>query len=1519
MKYMLQHGKLENAYFQNILARISKNFTANKMSGTESLNESIVRFLDINYEGFKRVYEYSQRSTTMDPETRGLLAGIESVVSNGVGEYFARYGYIRESMGSEIDAYSDAVEAIKDEFEGDSDDESDLSVSENGDTNSAVIQAIIEDLKNRQASDVGKTVNLILKLNADKQKEMLDEEKENSEEIDETMNDTDLAGDGSGDDVDESSLDDGENPLDANADENGDEGSDELDSADDEESVEEEEAKAAKSGKKPKNKLEENDGSETSTKANKGKGEDSFGENPFGGFESFEEKHLLNGTSIYEAGLEDEKLLIPEDMTIFSEIILRSTTNVHWYKAFEGIGSNPVEFVRAVGTGIWGTFVNNWQLVVGNLVATIIGSKLGKALSDFRPTERNIIGHAAFGQTYKDKVYMQPKQFEKAKSAMEKECESIHKSVMADVVKHPYMKMFISKTKEFGIDFTPGKVFDEPLVIDGFNCVGYIATFPVLMLNDKTVIKKFDRKYSKKEFKQISEKLIEDVYLKAFTKEKERMSKINEKYKGLTLQVVTAKEKKYEGFMFIGYRTDVVVSQVFTESEVRDFLEGIVEELNEYNPQEAAQFIQGIESEDSGILPASYLYNDEFVDATEAVTFTALGKTAALVGTTSFVFDKLAKFVSGENVYRKSVKMDQTTYNEQLKEMESTMAANSAYIEGIVRGINKFTTWLVEVGAIKIVKKPEFKDGVALVVAFDTVHPITIDKENKQLVFRNSKIALSDVGVSRFGLMPFKNLGAQMVKTSKEINSRIQQILSQKIGDNPLYGGMNPIRVTDGDSGWGVVAYKRKEEKIKPGTESLEDDLTIVKEPEFLTEIPETGIESVFYDVETGLSEGTEGLLGNIKAKFRSISLLRSKIEMSADEYKSMAFEFSNYGRELLDSLLIDIKNDSEIGLLGLGRYLDTKEHPVTMDGKGRPRVLVYKAANGLIPPSFWKQYEAEFNGAVPMKSQNAKYDRLVKVIKRSVETFVNTTKFKGMAVFPSIASDLSTVYAVIANPVKIKAEVNMATESIDYHFITGEYNDKPLYDSLDGLESMESTYMNNDYILYNKLLSLHKMAPSIDEEMKALISIDSALESVYNTLGNCIDYTCGIESLVVDRNNSTRMSLAKLNLEGTRTSVLFRNTMLEKLYNAVVTKLNKINMKNTVVTINGENNSIDIRIPTVTDKLEVGTEGHNVLDVLCNNYHKIDYEHDMKIIESESMLGIESLEDNRSIYSFDTMTAVYARLLRNGLDKRRAEFYTNSLFGVESKSVDELSTLLGGIESDSLKVMKERANILNSNYMSKVGRNISKYDPIAVYEETRNLIQDSLDTCGLGSVNYFKGYGLVIGFESCDTLKLAKTMINRCKNIPDYAYMDIVKYNNRQPQNAYIIPIDLGIESTNDLREILKSYKEQLHEINISSNIKSLSDIKIQNILGTTVHPFAGLESSLETHVLKMNENARLSKLEEAFNIFGNESTEYKNMLDAHKELTLASYNSYTAVILTASLFGLNYDKSKIFTINEI
>ena len=129
MKYMLQHGKLENAYFQNILARISKNFTANKMSGTESLNESIVRFLDINYEGFKRVYEYSQRSTTMDPETRGLLAGIESVVSNGVGEYFARYGYIRESMGSEIDAYSDAVEAIKDEFEGDSDDESDLSVS----------------------------------------------------------------------------------------------------------------------------------------------------------------------------------------------------------------------------------------------------------------------------------------------------------------------------------------------------------------------------------------------------------------------------------------------------------------------------------------------------------------------------------------------------------------------------------------------------------------------------------------------------------------------------------------------------------------------------------------------------------------------------------------------------------------------------------------------------------------------------------------------------------------------------------------------------------------------------------------------------------------------------------------------------------------------------------------------------------------------------------------------------------------------------------------------------------------------------------------------------------------------------------------------------------------------------------------------------------------------------------------------------------------------------------------------
>lgn len=1520
MKYMLQHSKLENAYFQNIIARISKNFTANRMSGTESLNESIVRFLDISYDNFKRVYDYTQRSTSVDAETKGLISGIESVVSEGVGRYFANHGYIATIPDglSEIDAYRVAVEAIKDEFEGTSEDEADVSVSENGDTNSAVIQAIIEDLKNRQASDVGKTVNLILKLNADKQKEMLDEEKENSEEIDETMNDTDLTGDGSGDDADtEGELDDGENPLDANAEENPegedenleDEGSDDVD------------AKADAAMNEPK------DGGKSDKKASKNDKADSFGENPFGGFESFEERHILNGSNIFEAGLEDKTAVVdgvtfsigPDDMPIIAEMVQRFLVSPAWMDAVGGKRElTSSVFVSGLGTAAWGTFKSNWVSAGANFIVATLANQLGKMLSDWRPTEKAIVGHKAFGKTYEDKIYMQPKQYEKAKDTMIKDTKALATKLITEVSKHPFIKEFTSAIKKTsGKEFYAGRTLSDTLETEGYTVVGTVATYPVLMLTAKETLKTLSetKNMSKSDVKKLSDKLMEDIYVQSIRKFREDISKINTKNTGFVLDVFTPKSKEYQGFIFVGFKSNVVVSQVFTESEKQEFIEGIIEGLNEYSPQEALEFMNGVESE-SLFISSENLYSDEYVEGTEAISLATLGKTSISVGTLSFLFNKLNKFVSGENVYRKTVEMDINSYNDNIKQMESSISANTQYIEGIIRGVNKFTTWLVDVGAIKVIKKPEFTDGLAVIVAFDSVHPITIDKANKQLVYRNSKIALSEVSVSRFNLMPYKNLSAQLVKTSKEINIRLSQIIKQKLNDNPLYGGINPIRIPNGEFGWGVVAYRRKEDPIKttPATESLEFDNKTTT-PEYLTEVPETGVESVFYDIETGISEGTEGLIGNIKSKYRSISLLRSEIEMDANEYKSFATEFTNYAKEALDSLLVDIKNDSEIGLLGLGRFLDTKDHPVDMDNNNRPQVLIYKAANGLIPTSYWKQFEKDFNGNVPIRSQNAKYDKLVKVIKTSLETFINTTKFKGMAVFPKLSSDLSTAYAVIANPVKLKVNATPVVESVEFAFITGEYKGHPVY----GTESVMSDYMNSDYKAYNILLGLSKSALNIKSELESLISVDGALESVYKAIGDCIDYESGLESMKCVRESTVKMPLAKLNLEGTKTSVLFRNTMLEKLYDAAVTTLSKVvpNAKE-IISINGNTNAIEMIVPVVSPKLAIGIEGYNIMKALCNDYFKADYDRELKIENAKPVFGLESIMNDKAMYSFDTMTAIYTQMIRKGLDKRRAEYYVNSLFGVESRSIDDLSVYLGGIESEELQVLKDRASILNTSYMNKLGRNLGKYAPVAIYEQTKTLMQESLDLHE-NQIRYFKDHGLIIGLESGDEIELAKAMIKRCNNLPDFTYFDIIKYGNNAMQNAYIIPIDLGIESTSDLRTILKTYKERLEDINLTSNIHSLSDIKVRNILGQLVQPFAGLESSLESHVLKMNDDARINKLEEAYNMFGVESVEYKQILENHKKLTLSSYNSYTAVILTASLFGLPYNKSKIYTFNEI
>lgn len=1523
MKYMLQHSQLENAYFQNIMARIAKNFSASSdLAGMESLNESVVKFLGVNYDNYRQINQAVQNSTVIDSETKGLFAGIESVVTEGVGVFLNNHGYLVDLPDGvqSSEAYRVAVEAIKDEFEGT--DDSSNPADDTGDTNSAVIQAIIDDLKNRQASDVGKTVNLILKLNADKQQEMLQEEKENTDEINEAMDETGLDGDGSGDDdMNDDLAEDSENPLDAKADEADEEGkSDDLAGDDTGDLPPDESLQDNKKGSKGK-------GKEKPSKEDSG---DSFGDNPFGGFESYEERYALNGTNGYEAGLEffDANIsgvkvggsgisLLEE----FSKRLVFQNTEQGLGMAYAMLtGYAPLDmdvFNKAARAVLKDMFMFNLpRFLISTTIIKFTGIMARRA-AEMRPFEKSIATHHTFGKVYKGKIYMQPKQFEKAESAVAEATKGVASNLISKLNNHPVMKE-LNKSRSKDQALVLGKMFKEPLTQGEYTCFGYISPLLFAGLDPK------GRK--KKEMAAYVKDLTNTVFGEANTKITEELTKVNAKYKGFEITLVTPKDKELKGFLLIGYKSNVVVSQVFTESEVRDFMEGVFEGLNEYDPVEANAFMNGLEHEENTLELDGFNEEDEFGEGTEAFDLSTTLKISGLYSVPlSFIMEKIARYKAGENIFRKSIKMESTVYNEHIKAMETAISSQTKYIEGIIRGINKTASWLAEVGAIKVIKKPEFVDGICVIVAYDAVHPISINKKDKTLNYRNQSIPLADLGISRFtALNPFKGLGSVLVTISKELNFRLNQIVKQHMDKNPLFGGVNPLKIPNGEAGWGIVAYRHYEPKVKAGTESLDDffgsieeeeNLTVgVEDVDFTTEIPDH-IEAFFYE------EGTEGVINSIKSKYRSISLLKSTLEMSTQEYNSFANEFKTYGKEALDSLLIDIKNDPELGLLGLGRYLTTPNHTVSMDKKNRPQVLIYSAGTGLIPASYWKQFEDK-DGAVSIKAQNAKYDKLVKIIKKSLETFINTTKFKGMTVFPKISANFSTVYAVIANPIKITANVQPATESHVFEVITGEYNNLPVFGTESENGSME--YMNNDYKLYNKLLGYSSIGAKIKAELTSLLSFDEALESAYNRIGECVEYG-DLKTMKVDRPNSVRFTLAKLDLSNTKASVLFRNTMLDKLFTAAETVVKTVanNMAYPII-MNGENNSIDMIIPAVSDKLTVGTESADILLTLCDNYTRLDYNKDKKLDElaeayGYQALGVESVStSNDHIYNFDTMVNVYRKLTKGGLDKRRAEYYTNSLFGIDSKSVAELSNYLGGIETEDIQVMKERASVLNNRYMSKLVGNIAKYSPISTYEETKRLIQESLDIVGEGNVKYYKDHGLIIGFESGDIIGLAKGMASRAKHIPSYAYADIVQFANSIPQNVCIIPINLGLESTDNLNIILKTYKEVLSEIEMTSNIKSLADIRFKSLLGNVMYPFEGMESSLETHILKLNENARLDKLQEAYDMYGVESVEYKHVLDQHRTLTLASYDAYTSVILTASLFGLRYNKSGIYTINE-
>ena len=292
MNFILKREHLANSYFLSILARVSKGLNPHQTSGVESLNNQIFKELGVNYTRFinaKKTMETHRLIDISSPDY-SFIEGIENLVESGVAFYLNKHGHTLEAQSSEH-ALQIAVEALKDEFEGESG--ASLEVSDNGDTNSGVIQAILDDLKNRQADEVGRTVNLILKLNADKQRELLDEQQANSEEIDDTLNETGLGGEDP--DNPEASLD-GENPLEEGAQEL----DDQKDNPEGEASFEDdpfaEETKGDKSGDKSGSAEED----APTLEDKKGSKKKESG-NPFEGFESM----VLAGRSpLDQAGTE---------------------------------------------------------------------------------------------------------------------------------------------------------------------------------------------------------------------------------------------------------------------------------------------------------------------------------------------------------------------------------------------------------------------------------------------------------------------------------------------------------------------------------------------------------------------------------------------------------------------------------------------------------------------------------------------------------------------------------------------------------------------------------------------------------------------------------------------------------------------------------------------------------------------------------------------------------------------------------------------------------------------------------------------------------------------------------------------------------------------------------------------------------------------------------------------------------------------------------------------------------------
>ena len=1482
MNFILKREHLANSYFLNILARVSKGLNPHQTSGVESLNNQIFKELGVNYTRFinaKKTMETHRLIDISSPDY-SFIEGIENLVESGVAFYLNKHGHTLEAQSSEH-ALQIAVEALKDEFEGESGDS--LEVSDNGDTNSGVIQAILDDLKNRQADEVGRTVNLILKLNADKQRELLDEQQANSEEIDDTLNETGLGGEDP--DNPEASLD-GENPLEEGAQEL----DDQKDNPEGEASFEDdpfaEEPKGDKSGSAEEDAptLEDKKGSKKKESGN-----------PFEGFESM----VLAGRSpLDQAGTEaidgPEGTIVGATLGVGIDSVIKG--------AIDSLGGEPLSTFKFMGNivkAVPGNFVeyikNNYKGVGLDILKQFALAKIVDAVANFRLEKdlRTSYDDLAKGQgANQGKLHMTPDQFKKAYKSYDVELHKVlneapnilkKSKILADIE-----KMVKEKYPEYKM-FTSTKTDMDAAHID------FCAIFDMSLL---FYIKK------DKEFSKYAPQL-EAEYKKVLDHIDAGMTKLKEKRNDFT-PFISIYQNKSTYLATFGFTSNVIVSQAFTESEFRDILEGMAETLGEENATIAFRFMNDMNTQignEDQIGRVDSLYSDgvevQFGTAFDLLSFTF-----------SLAMRKLKKYKLGENLLRKTLTIPLDDYNKELKEMESIIKANAKYLEGALRAKSKFLTWCLDVGAIKVLDKPQFVDGLAMVVAIDTINPIEVDKQNQKLTYKSQSVDLSHVGVSKYKLMPFKNLGSVLVRACEDVNKTISDVLSQRLDGYQTYGGINPIEGKNSDSGWVVVAHNVKQPK-EAATESL---TSIIEDTTNRTDV-------IFYDKNLGFAPGTEGIVSAFKNKWNSMSVIKTPIEMTTAEYQSLANDFKAYGKECLETLKVDIKNDPQIGLLGLGAHLNST-FEVKQDSHKRPMVLIYKTEKGLVPASHWKKYDSD----VTIQTQNSKVDQLIEVVKKSIESYIAETKFKGMNVFPVISKDLTEAYAVIANPIEIKVEAKV--ESVDlfteFQPITAGF-EQPMY----GTESQYE--MKENYKTYNKILNILHASIKLADKLKE----KSQLDYVFGDRS----YQACVESFITDPNvlidklkcKDGYINVPLFTLDPSKTSTLYRNEFLVEAMESLNKILPEIGIESsryhqtTIYNPNGFK-PLDfgyIELGCFDDACE-SLSGKELLSQLADNYLIKNYQDDI-VLENKLMdngrYGLAGLESEGLSYfaehPFKTMTTAYYHLTRNGMSKLKAEFYMNNLYQTASAGVESLASNLCIDESEA-EVIARRSKYLTVNYIKGATESaLSNYSAESIYNTLKGYMQKSLDINGIDGIAYEPKHGLLIGLESSDNIKfLAKAAIDlqRTSPLPEYVFINALSAKDGKSMNILTVPLDLGTESLRDIPQILKAMKDNLKQMEFYNSLNDVGDITMKNIFGYVTKPLADTKNQLQKHIQNIMLAARGETLKQAYTQYGVESYEFKGVQKEFEKATSDVFSAYVTSICLASRLGINIDIGALY-----